>query len=256
MTEKRGGALPETGPGPALLLAAFSAFPGAPRNPAELLAQGFDAATLRQPVRLRKAILPVEWDRSWERLEAAIRAARADAVVLFGVNGRARRLQLERRAINERLVDRVDASGAVASGSRVCAGPCHLFARLPLHAIAADLRAAAIDCELSEDAGRYLCNETFFQLCRAAPAHGLSRYGFVHVPHTQDTAAAAGLAPALDAGTLATAAAIILDRVALDLAQQATLDASRVGDGSGQGSGEPYSAAADDRAGTIRRLPS
>lgn len=165
-----------------VLLCGFDAFPGAPANPtADLVVDWADASAGGDA--LARAVLPVEWDASWPALERAIREARPRAVLLLGLAARSERVRVELLARNRRDIDAADAAGARALGVAVVDdGPASLPARLPFAAIARALRAERIAFEWSGDAGAYLCNDTFFRLAFHADALGVSQFGFLHMP--------------------------------------------------------------------------
>ncbi|GGE19038.1 hypothetical protein GCM10011390_42770 [Aureimonas endophytica] len=178
-----------------MLLAGFGAFPGAPRNPAERLVTSFrltEGEVGRDPARI---VLPVEWGRSWGVLAAEIRRIRPVAVLLVGLNARSERFRIERAAYNERAPALADTAGARPPGTRIGEGPARLATRLPDAAIGRALSAAGIGFELSDDPGRYLCNETLYHLCREGPGLGLRHFGFVHTPLTDEIAAETGATP-------------------------------------------------------------
>ena len=63
-------------------------------------------------------------------------------------------------------------------------GPETPHTNLNTHAIAGALRCSEFPVVLSEDAGAYICNETFYTLMNVPPDHYLFnlRRGFIHVP--------------------------------------------------------------------------
>ncbi|WP_161992723.1 hypothetical protein [Aureimonas leprariae] len=169
-----------------LLLAGFSAFPGAPENPSERLVREFDAVAFAEGACIERLVLPVEWKRSWRVLEAAIRRTAPVAVLLVGLHARAKRFRIETLAFNERALDRPDAAGRLAPAPDIGAGPASIEVRLPFDALERDLAAVGIDFERSSDPGRYLCNETLFHLCLNGDELGVRYYGFIHTPLTDE----------------------------------------------------------------------
>lgn len=165
-----------------ILVAGFGAFPGAPLNPCEVLALSLQDARTASGVSIRSVVLPVEWDRSWPVLRVAIEETKAKAVLVFGLHARAGRLRLELDAVNARELGQADAAGRFPSGPGVDNGPERLQGAWPLSASAAMLSHAGIAFELSRDAGRYLCNDTYYRLCRYGGENHLRHYGFVHTP--------------------------------------------------------------------------
>lgn len=165
-----------------ILVAGFASFPGAPANPTEALAGALEGRETARGEAIAGTALPVEWERSWPALKAAIGERVPRAVMLFGLHARIERLRIELTARNARELGRVDAAGAFPPGPAISDGPERLSVDLPLGRIAAALRREAIAFEWSQDAGRYLCNETLYRL--AENARGLDAFGFVHVPVT------------------------------------------------------------------------
>ncbi|HEY9056777.1 MAG TPA: hypothetical protein VIN77_06470 [Aurantimonas sp.] len=171
-----------------ILFAGFSSFPGAPRNPTEDLALSLQRDQ-DEAGALRAEVLPVAWEASWPRLRAAIEAVRPATVMLFGLHQRAERLRLELVARNRRELGRVDAVGGFPSGPAVLDGPQSLPANLPWNDVAAALRDAGASFEWSTDAGGYLCNDTFYRLAYHAASLGVRRFGFIHVPLSDEAVA-------------------------------------------------------------------
>ncbi|WP_206454220.1 pyroglutamyl-peptidase I family protein [Aurantimonas marina] len=171
-----------------LLFAGFSSFPSAPRNPTEDLARALQCERGCSDG-LHAEILPVEWEGSWSRLKAAIEAVRPTTVVLFGLHQRAERLRIELVARNRRELGHADAVGGFPSGPAVLDGPQSLPANLPWNDVAAALRSAGASFEWSTNAGGYLCNDTFYRLAHHAASLGVRRYGFIHVPLSDEAVA-------------------------------------------------------------------
>ncbi|HEY6986304.1 MAG TPA: pyroglutamyl-peptidase I, partial [Rhodanobacteraceae bacterium] len=72
----------------------------------------------------------------------------------------------------------------------VAEAPAAYFATLPVKAMLARLRALGVPAALSQSAGLYVCNQTFFALAHlvATRHHGV-RAGFIHVPWLPEQAA-------------------------------------------------------------------
>ncbi|WP_102958873.1 hypothetical protein [Mangrovicella endophytica] len=169
-----------------ILIAGFSAFPGAPVNPTERLVESLSGTATPGGDTVSTVVLPVSWTESWPRLRAAIDVAKPAAVLLFGLSLRCERLHIEMLARNHRQLGRADASGAFPSGPAVLDGPEQLPVRIPIAATATALRLAGLDFAWSKDAGTYLCNDTLYRLAFHADALGIDRFGFVHSPLTDE----------------------------------------------------------------------
>lgn len=203
-----------------ILLAGFSAFPGAPENPAEALVRSFEGVRTAAGEAIATLVLPVEWEGTWPKLAAAIEARRPRAVLLVGLNARAGEVRIELTARNVRELGREDAAGEFPSGPFVTEGTETLEARLPLAETMAGLRREGVGFALSRDAGRYLCNDTFYRLCRNADRLGIGAHGLMHIPLTDEAVpawAATGALPDLcrtvPAGTLRRAVLAVCEAV-------------------------------------------
>jgi pyroglutamyl-peptidase len=142
-------------------------------------------------VRLATAVLPV----SVARLEPALREVLAercpDAVIAVGQANTRVDISVERIAINVDDFRIPDNDGAHPVDTPVVAdGPAAYFSTLPIKAITQRLRAAGVPARVSQTAGTFLCNHTFYLLCHlAATRYPGMRAGFIHVPPLPQQAA-------------------------------------------------------------------
>lgn len=162
-----------------LLVVGFGPFPGVPRNPSGELARAVaGSARLRRVLgeAPRCLVLRTAYAAIGSQLAPAL-AERPDAVLLFGVARRARRVRVEARARNRVSLLRPDASGRVAA--RLLLDPEGPAERRSAHAARAVrlLRGHGMEASLSRDAGRYLCNASYF----AALAEDRPTL-FIHIP--------------------------------------------------------------------------
>lgn len=162
-----------------LLITGFGPFPTVPDNPSARLARRLAASP-----RLRRLlghapdclVLETRYDALDTQLAPAL-ARGPSAVLMIGVAARRSRVCVEARAVNR--VSRLfpDASGAVG---RFLAfepdGPAQR--RSPAAAqVRIALRRAGLDAAASRDAGRYLCNASYYRvLATGRPA------AFLHIP--------------------------------------------------------------------------
>jgi pyroglutamyl-peptidase len=127
--------------------------------------------------------LPVTFGGAWPVLEEAVRTHSPTVVVALGLAGGSRRIRLERVAIDvvdARIPD--NAGAAPVDEPVVAAGPAAYWSGLPLKGALAALRADGIPAEVSNTAGTYVCNATFYRLMHHADGVPGLRAGFVHVP--------------------------------------------------------------------------
>lgn len=180
-----------------ILVTAFGPFPGVPVNPSARLARAL--ARTRRPalagIDLAVEILPTRWD-ALPLLARALDHHRPDGVLLLGVAPRRRALCVETRAVNM-AEDRPDAARRHPPARRIDpAAPPVLRATAHVPPLLAAAGAAFAPVRPSWDAGRYLCNASYF----AALAHtkGIPVV-FVHIPGRPRGARHPGLARALAA---------------------------------------------------------
>lgn len=163
---------------PHLLITGFGPFPGVPVNPSALIARRLVALPrLRRTIgNPRILILRTAYDAIPEMLAPAL-AARPAAILMLGVAGRAERVRVEGRAVNRASRLFPDASGRVSARPSLDeAGPAQRRSAVAGPALLR-LRGRGIAADPSRDAGRYLCNASYFAaLAGAVPVL------FLHVP--------------------------------------------------------------------------
>ncbi|UDQ90780.1 peptidase C15 [Xanthobacter autotrophicus] len=171
-----------------ILVCAFGSFPGVPVNPSQQLAA--DLLRLRRPalcgIQIALEVLPTRWD-ALARLDARLDAFDPDAVLLLGVAARRRRVSIEMLAVNATRAA-PDAARRHPTARRLAAdGPPLLRSHVPAGPQANALRRAGIAALPSRDAGRYLCNASYFHaLAWAARQGGHPRpVLFVHLPRRE-----------------------------------------------------------------------
>jgi len=173
---------------PRLLVTGFSAFPGAPRNPTEVLISSLEIGRLarRLDIDLAATILPVEYKAVSKLLPKLWKDIKPDAVVHFGLHGEAKTVRIETRAANYRTPIKPDAAGVTPKRTAIEAGgPDFRRVTLPTERLVVALGRAGVPARTSIDAGGYLCNfATWTSLVSATSKKGRVKglSGFVHVP--------------------------------------------------------------------------
>ncbi|MDT0164432.1 pyroglutamyl-peptidase I [Actinotalea sp. AC32] len=186
-----------------VLVTGFEPFDGRAANASweavTVLAAGWDRADELAVVRL-----PVSFDRGPRVLRAALHEHRPDVVVCVGeAVGRAA-VGLERAAVNVVDARIPDADGAAPVDVAVVdGGPAAYFSTLPLKRALVEVGRDGTPVEVSQTAGTYVCNATFYALMHATRGTG-TRAGFVHVPGSPDQVppGTAALEPAASARAL------------------------------------------------------
>jgi pyroglutamyl-peptidase len=120
-------------------------------------------------VRFVGEVLPVSYRRAPEQTLRLVAAHKADAVLGTGVSGRATGPVVERVG-RQHAVGRVDVEGQALT---LLEGPAEVGATWSPEAL-----AEALGAELSDDAGRYVCNAWLYKVASRATVP----VAFLHVP--------------------------------------------------------------------------
>jgi pyroglutamyl-peptidase len=167
---------------PTILVTGFGPFPGAPFNPTGPL--------VKRLARLRPAgakvvthIFETSYAAVDRDLQRLIARHRPQALLMFGLAGRARGLRVETRARNE-LAQLADAAGKTPHHSTIeLGGPAALAMPAQAQRLLTALRRTGVPARRSRDAGTYLCNYLCWRAAQAAnKAGGPQLAAFVHVP--------------------------------------------------------------------------
>jgi pyroglutamyl-peptidase len=161
----------------------FGPFGGLAANPSELLVR---ALAERCGPDIRTEVLPVSLDRAAAEVPKLMEQWRPQLWLGVGLAAGRTALSIEAVAVN--LADwpqsQADADGvSVARAPIAEGGPAAHLTTLPAEAILAAWRDAGIPGYLSQTAGSYLCNFSFYAAAQAARELGLPcMVGFLHVP--------------------------------------------------------------------------
>lgn len=170
-----------------VLLTGFSPFAGDARNPSEEVVRDV-AQQWEGEERLVTEILPVAYDPAGSRLRELIAEHTPDVIIAVGLAGGRTAVTPERVAINLRDARIPDNAGArPVDEPSVPGGPAAHFATLPVKAIVRDITRAGIPAAVSDTAGTFVCNHTFYVAADAAATSGACA-GFIHVPWSAETA--------------------------------------------------------------------
>jgi pyroglutamyl-peptidase len=168
-----------------VLITAFGPFPGAPFNPTPELARGLARRLARgDPERdITVHVFHTSYAAVDRDLPNLLAAHRPDIVLMLGLAARTPMLRLELQARNARSVLLADAGGKRSVQRSLQPGaPSVLRGSAPFAAITASWRKAGLRGRLSHNAGRYLCNYLYWQLCAADRNDGPKVFAFLHVP--------------------------------------------------------------------------
>lgn len=129
--------------------------------------------------------IPTVFGASLLRLEALMDQHRPQLVICTGQAGGRPAISLERVAINVNDARIPDNTGAQPIDVPVLeGGPAAYFTSLPIKAMLKALLDAGVRAEVSQTAGTFVCNHTFYGLMHllAQPAWQGVRGGLIHVP--------------------------------------------------------------------------
>jgi pyroglutamyl-peptidase len=181
-----------TGATRTVLLTGFEPFGGRTVN-ASWDAVGRVADAWDRPERLVTARLPVSFRGGRQALRLAVRDHAPDVVVAVGEAGTRAAVGIERVALNVIDAPLPDNDGSAPVDVPVVAGaPTALLSGLPIKACLLAARATGAPVEVSNSAGTYVCNATFYALMHLLAGQPGVVGGFVHVP-VEPGAAGGGL---------------------------------------------------------------
>jgi pyroglutamyl-peptidase len=161
----------------------FGPFGGFAANPSELLVRSLAE---RCGPDVRTEVLPVSLDQTAARVPALMREFQPRLWLGVGLAAGRTALSIEAVALNlaDWPQDQADADGIAVARIPVSEkGPAAHLTTLPAEAILAGWQAAGIPGYLSQTAGSYLCNYSFYTAAQAASELDLPcMIGFLHVP--------------------------------------------------------------------------
>jgi len=177
-----------------VLLTGFGAYAEEADNPSGAIAARLDGVVVDN-VRINGIVLPVRSSRVGQTLSEAIARLRPDVVIITGVTPGRAAVAVERVAINVQDFPIPDVDGLEPVDEPVVAdGPGAYFSTLPIKAILAAWEQKGIPSYVSNSAGTYVCNQTFY-LARHLTERSGTIAGLVHIPLSSANAATAGRPP-------------------------------------------------------------
>ena len=173
---------------PPLLITGFEPFAGLAYNPSADIAASLDGQEIGGR-RVVARLLPVDFARYRETLDALLREIAPALYVGFGLASGEDMIRVERFGVNLADFDIPDNAGARHVGRAIEPdGPAARASTLPCAEIRTGLLEAGIPARLSNSAGSYLCNATLYSalgLCAARQ----TPCGFIHLPYASEQVA-------------------------------------------------------------------
>lgn len=167
-----------------VLVTGFDPFGGSLVNPSWDAIHALDGRGIAGH-RIVGAELPTVFGASLQRLEALMDQHQPRLVICTGQAGGRPAISLERVAINVNDARIPDNAGAKPIDAPIVPdGPAAYFTTLPIKAMLQALLDAGVRAEVSQTAGTFVCNQTFYGLMHmlARPRWQGVRGGLVHVP--------------------------------------------------------------------------
>ena len=172
-----------------LLITGFAPFGGDKVNPSWQAVQALPETI--GPWELYKRKLPVTFRGAPEALYAAMDEVEPDAVLMVGLAASRGVVTPERQGVNEIVARIPDNEGNQPQNEPIVPdGPEVLFSTLPVEDMAEAIREAGIPAQVSESAGRFVCNALLYSTLHALEqAEAPVPAAFIHVPATPELAA-------------------------------------------------------------------
>jgi pyroglutamyl-peptidase len=167
-----------------VLVTGFDPFGGSKTNPSWHAVHQLDGQVIagRQVV---GAEIPTVFGKSLHRLAELMEEHQPELVVCTGQAAGRAAISLERIAININDARIADNAGAKPIDIPVVPdGPAAYFTKLPIKAMLQALLDEAVNAEVSQTAGTFVCNQVFYGLMHllAQPKWAHVRGGLIHVP--------------------------------------------------------------------------
>ena len=166
-----------------ILITGFEPFGGAEINSSwetavrvgRLAPNGIDIETL---------LLPVSFKRASEAIKKALREKHPDVLVMLGQRGKGENIDIERIAINLMDSTNPDNDGLQPQEQMIdVEGEAAYFSNLPVKVLRDTLLQKNIPARVSNSAGLYVCNSTYYNALAEIKKHQLSTKAvFVHLP--------------------------------------------------------------------------
>ena len=162
---------------------------------------------------IRRLVLPVEYGRSADIAISEYDRLRPAAVIMLGQAGGRSAISPETTAINLMDCKEPDNAGRIAEHQRISKiGPDTMSSTLPIGKIVDELTARGISCEVSNDAGAFVCNSLFYSMLRHN--RGKVPTGFIHVPYIKEQSHPDK--PFMEIGDICTAIEAIIETVLIN----------------------------------------
>jgi pyroglutamyl-peptidase len=129
-------------------------------------------------------LLPVSFVRAGKRMREALREKRPGVLIMLGQRGKGESIDIERLAINMMDASNPDNDGYHPQEQTIVdGGEAAYFSNLPVKTLRDALLHRGIPARVSNSAGLYVCNSTYYNALNEIYEQGLpTKAVFVHLP--------------------------------------------------------------------------
>lgn len=129
-------------------------------------------------------LLPVSFMRAGKKIREALKVKRPDVLVMLGQRGKGESIDIERIAINMMDASNPDNDGYHPQEQTIVdGGEAAYFSNLPVKTLRDALLHRGIPARVSNSAGLYVCNSTYYNALNEIYDQGLSTKAlFIHLP--------------------------------------------------------------------------
>ncbi|XOK63073.1 pyroglutamyl-peptidase I [Paenibacillus elgii] len=173
-----------------ILVTGFDPFGGQRVNPALEAVRRLQGITV-EGYRVETREIPTVFDKSIERLLAAVSEIKPKLVICVGQAGGRPDITIERIAININDARIADNDGQQPIDTPVIpGGPAAYWSTLPIKAMVKEMNDRGIPASVSHTAGTFVCNHLFYGLMHhlATTGNAVVRGGFIHIPFLPEQA--------------------------------------------------------------------
>lgn len=170
-----------------ILITGFEPFGGSATNSSWEVASAVSRVHIPK-ISIKVKQLPVSFGRVAAVLKDAISEVSPDVLIMLGQSGQSECIRIERIAINMMDALNPDNDGYIPDEEVIHPdGPSALFSTLPLKSLRNQLVAQGHNVKISNSAGLYVCNRTYYEALYHLSSQGLAtRAVFVHLPKISD----------------------------------------------------------------------
>jgi pyroglutamyl-peptidase len=177
------------------LITGFTPFGQLKKNPSQLIVESMPAAVPLATnadgdsgsINVETLVLPTCCRSSWQKLKRRLDRTEPTVLIMLGVAEGRPRVSLERFAVNIRDYSLADNNGHRPVGKPVRqGGPSAYESRVNLLQLQKQLKEGGFDCDISNHAGTFVCNDLFYSALHRQETAGKPLFvQFVHVPGWQ-----------------------------------------------------------------------